>query len=84
MRLLRGLGSQRLTCGCLAGIYETYAATTVAIIDARGERCTLAAHHPGERVEQPEFDSGALGAGLPHTPAVAPSMHPLVSRAKAR
>lgn len=80
MRLLRGLGSQRLACGCLAGIYETYAATTVAIVDARGELCTLAAHRPGELVDQPEFDRAALGSGSlpqarePEQLAVAPTL----------
>jgi hypothetical protein len=44
MRLLRGLGSRLLPCGCLAGIYETYADTTVTIIDARGEHCENVEH----------------------------------------
>lgn len=47
MRLLRGLGSRLLPCGCLAGIYETYADTTVTIIDARGEHCDNVAHTVG-------------------------------------
>lgn len=44
MRLLRGLGSRLLPCGCLTGIYETYADTTVTIIDARGEHCDNVEH----------------------------------------
>lgn len=47
MRLLRGLGSRLLPCGCLAGIYETYADTTVTIIDARGEHCDNVDHTVG-------------------------------------
>jgi hypothetical protein len=47
MRLLRGLGSRLLPCGCLAGIYETYADTTVTIIDARGEHCENSEHTVG-------------------------------------
>lgn len=47
MRLLRGLGSRLLPCGCLAGIYETYADTTVTIIDARGEHCDNMGHTVG-------------------------------------
>jgi hypothetical protein len=47
MRLLRGLGSQLLPCGCLAGVYETYAGTTVSIIDARGDDCDIDGHRPG-------------------------------------
>jgi hypothetical protein len=51
MRLLRGLGSQLLPCGCLAGVYETYAGETVAIIDARGEQCEDAVHRVGEQAK---------------------------------
>jgi hypothetical protein len=47
MRLLRGLGSRLLPCGCLTGIYETYADTTVTIIDARGEHCHNVEHTVG-------------------------------------
>ena len=47
MRLLRGVGSRLLPCGCLAGIYETYADTTVTIIDARGEHCDNVEHTIG-------------------------------------
>jgi hypothetical protein len=47
MRLLRGLGSQLLPCGCLAGVYETYDDTTVSIIDARGDSCAKDDHRPG-------------------------------------
>jgi hypothetical protein len=47
MRLLRGLGSRLLPCGCLTGIYETYADTTVTIIDARGEHCDNSGHTVG-------------------------------------
>ena len=59
MRLLRGLGSRLLPCGCLAGIYETYADTTVTIIDARGEHCDNGEHAEGgvmqiEDVFQPQ------------------------------
>jgi hypothetical protein len=50
MRLLRGLGSRLLPCGCLAGIYETYADTTVTIIDARGEHCDNVGHTVGEHM----------------------------------
>jgi hypothetical protein len=46
-----------LPCGCLTGIYETYADTTVTIIDARGEHCenvghTVGLHMPAESVLQ--------------------------------
>jgi len=48
MRLLRGLGSQLLPCGCLAGIYETYAGSVVTIVDARGPECQEDMHRVGE------------------------------------
>ena len=38
-RILRGLGSRSLPCGCLVGFYETYTNETVAILDARGQHC---------------------------------------------
>jgi hypothetical protein len=47
MRLLRGLGSQLLPCGCLAGVYETYDGITVSILDARSDECTVEGHHVG-------------------------------------
>ncbi len=47
MRLLRGLGSQLLPCGCLAGVYETYQGATVSIIDARSDACSIDAHQVG-------------------------------------
>jgi hypothetical protein len=50
MRLLRGLGSRLLPCGCLTGIYETYADTTVTIIDARGEHCNNMGHFVGKEM----------------------------------
>jgi hypothetical protein len=44
MRILRGLGSRALGCGCLVGVYETYAAKTVWLIDAPGPSCADKAH----------------------------------------
>ena len=44
VRILRGLGSRVLPCGCLVGFYETYANETVAILDAKGLDCGHAAH----------------------------------------
>jgi hypothetical protein len=50
MRILRGLGSRRLPCGCVAGVYETYDAAIVVILDARGAECAVAAHQVGKLV----------------------------------
>jgi hypothetical protein len=49
LRILRGLDSRALPCGCLVGVYETYRGQTVAIIDARGMACADGAH----RVDSP-------------------------------
>jgi hypothetical protein len=60
MRLLRGLGSRLLPCGCLAGIYETYADTTVTIIDARGEHCDHMEHIVGETMPIEDVFQGQM------------------------
>jgi hypothetical protein len=51
MRILRLLSSRPLKCGCLAGIYETYAGPNVWIVDARGADCTDSTHRPGLQLE---------------------------------
>jgi hypothetical protein len=50
MRILKGLGSRVLDCGCVAGIYETYDSQTVAILDAPATSCADPAHERGKRV----------------------------------
>jgi hypothetical protein len=47
MRILRGLSSKCLPCGCLAGVYETYDGLIVTIIDAKGTECSLSSHRNG-------------------------------------
>ena len=44
LRILRGLDSRALPCGCLVGVYETYRSQTVAIIDVKGASCTEHGH----------------------------------------
>ena len=53
MRILRGLTSRLLPCGCLAGIYETYDGAVVTLLDDRGPHCTSGSHVEGNEV--PEF-----------------------------
>ena len=48
MRILRGLSSRLLPCGCLTGVYETYDNEVVGIIDARGPACADESHGPGQ------------------------------------
>ena len=61
MRILRGLSSRHLPCGCLAGVYETYDAEIVAIVDARGAHCTDPAHAEGN-VVPPELATRSTSA----------------------
>jgi hypothetical protein len=69
MRIIRGLGSRTLPCGCLVGIYETYNRRTIGVIDATTPACReshrvntvlepaafekLLEHHAGHPVSTP-------------------------------
>ena len=57
MRILRGLASASLGCGCFVGVYETYDGRTIGIVDQRGPGCTDPAHREGVRLDR------ASGAG---------------------
>ena len=70
LRILRGLGSRALPCGCLVGLYETYANETVAIVDAKGANCKDRLH---------QVDS-SLDAHLMDLPAQPPKTMPTMSR----
>jgi hypothetical protein len=50
MRILRGLSSRHLACGCLAGVYETYDGKVVTILDIRGAGCANPNHVSGNVV----------------------------------
>ena len=50
MRILRGLSSRFLPCGCLAGVYETYDGNVVSILDAKSGSCANDAHRNGNIV----------------------------------
>jgi hypothetical protein len=70
VRLLRGLSGRVLDCGCLVGVYETYAGQVVATIDARGPVCTEpshALHHEVALGPRPTADglpaAGSVSAG---------------------
>jgi len=52
MRILRGLTSRLLPCGCMAGIYETYDGTVVTLLDDRGPDCQAAGHVEGAAVPE--------------------------------
>jgi hypothetical protein len=48
MRILRGISSKLLPCGCLTGVYETYDAEVVSILDAKGNDCVNSTHRDGK------------------------------------
>ena len=64
MRILRGVGSRVLACGCLIGLYETYDGRTIALVDARNPVC-----------ENPDHRMNAL---VPVQPAPAAPLKPEV------
>jgi hypothetical protein len=53
MRIRRGLGSRRLSCGCVAGIYETYRDEIVTIVDAADPQCAEPGHLAGNVIPNP-------------------------------
>ena len=69
-RILRGLGSRALPCGCLIGFYETYARETVAIVDAKGITCDDERHRVDSNID----------LQMTEPPAQPPRMMPAVSR----
>lgn len=50
MAILRGVSSRVLSCGCVAGLYETYRGDIVAIVDVRAAACTDTTHETGNIV----------------------------------
>lgn len=50
MRILRGLNSCQLPCGCLLGVYETYDGLVVRLFDAISDTCANPGHRPGTLV----------------------------------
>ena len=59
MRILRGLSSKFLPCGCVVGIYETYEGEVVGILDARTADCTLPTHQNGKQIPIAPDEPGA-------------------------
>ena len=60
MRILRGLNSHQLPCGCLLGVYETYDGLIVRLFDAISDTCANPGHRPGTIVPADAADV-ALG-----------------------
>jgi len=67
LRILRGLGSRTLRCGCLVGLYETYSARTVAVIDAKSAGCGNEAHRLNADIDTQSVMGLEEGAQPPST-----------------
>ena len=55
MRILRGLTSRVLPCGCVAGVYETYDGEVLTLLDERESTCQIDIHENGNRI--PDIDT---------------------------
>jgi hypothetical protein len=62
MRILRGLSSRFLSCGCLVGVYETYDGQVVSILDARAAACVEPQHQNGNLLPDMPRDGAAAQA----------------------
>jgi hypothetical protein len=62
MRILRGLSSRMLPCGCLTGLYETYDGVVIGILDARGPSCADSTHQPGQTLPPEAENQRVLAA----------------------
>ena len=47
MRILRGLSSTQLACGCSIGTYETYSGAVIGVVDVRHAGCSRKDHREG-------------------------------------
>ena len=50
MRILRGLTSRLLPCGCMAGVYETYEGAVVTLLDEQEATCSNPDHIEGNEI----------------------------------
>jgi hypothetical protein len=50
MRILRGLTSRLLPCGCMAGVYETYDGAVVTLLEDREAACSVPGHTEGNQI----------------------------------
>ena len=50
MRILRGLTSRLLPCGCVAGVYETYEGPVVTLLDEHEPSCANPSHIEGDEI----------------------------------
>jgi hypothetical protein len=64
MRILRGLSSRFLSCGCLVGVYETYDGEVVRILDARAAGCVESHHQNGNVIPDDSREDLPRAAGM--------------------
>jgi len=57
-RILRGLSSRVLPCGCLLGIYETYEGSVIGLVDLKSAKCADRAHDGGSVLPANRFGNG--------------------------
>ena len=65
MRILRGLSSKTLPCGCVAGVYETYDGQIVGILDGKAAGCSHSEHRDGNIIPSEIAASPQRHAGQP-------------------
>jgi len=65
MRILKGLSSRLLPCGCVAGVYETYDGEVVTLLDERSRECTDKSHENGNRI--PDIAASPSSHSSTHT-----------------
>ena len=56
-RILRGLSSRLLPCGCLLGIYETYEGSVIGLVDLKSAKCADRTHDGGTIIPASRFES---------------------------
>ena len=60
MRILRGLTSRLLPCGCVAGVYETYEGAVVTLLDEQEATCANQSHIEGNEIADLAAESVTL------------------------
>ena len=73
MRILRGLSSKSLPCGCLAGVYETYDGLVVTLLDEQIRTCSDPSHVEGNEV--PELAGASRSSDGQVAPASEVALH---------
>ena len=68
MRILRGLSSRFLPCGCLAGVYETYDERLSRHSDCQPTRAEIKTHRNGKMIPV-DHVSFRAGYGSPTIPS---------------